>query len=245
MKKYVYFLAGITLIVVSVAFLASCSSTSSGGGGGAEISVLGEFSYPNIYVTDGDVDFSNYSEPINGNDVSDAIVTVSNETTGVSTVLAWRAGNPMQHGYYGGLQALAHGTGEKVSLRIETASGGTVTGDPTETSDSTISYTGPASGAYVHIPFTITWDFTAGTNPASHVWLQLYSVSTLNEGHQVVLPNTTTSLNITSAEVNSSGSYVINIEPVTSMTINGAKAGSVAYVKPAIGGAGSRSITVY
>ena len=62
------------------------------------LAVVGWFSYPTIYLTDGSSNFSNPNSPVTGTDKTNATVTVTNDTTGVSTTAAYVAASP--HGYY-------------------------------------------------------------------------------------------------------------------------------------------------
>ena len=191
--------------------------------------ILGFYSYPTIYITDGGSNFSNPYDPVTGTNITNATVTVSNETTGVSTTAAYVAASP--RGYYKPTANFSHNPGERVSLTVITTNE-TITGSPTVTPDPVYSSLSPTSGATATLPFTISWDVTQGTYEASHTWVWINDASGSSaeaKNYQEIVPISTKSLQITSAEVQA-GIYTIGVFGVNTMTISRAKSGSIVYV---------------
>jgi hypothetical protein len=224
-------LLGAALLFVGVMILASCSTTS--GGGGGTIYVLGAFSTPLVWLTDGGPNFDNPFNPVTGNDISNAAIVASNETTGAFSILTWitPAQSEAPNGHYESPSGLSHGTGESVSLRIVTADE-TITGGPTTTPDTSSYIVTPAPGITTSLPLTVTWEVVNQNSNATHCWFSIFGADANNEddGHQEVLPISTKSYTVTSAHITQTGNYDISVTPVNVMSFTGAKTGSVAYV---------------
>lgn len=213
MKKW---LLGSALLFVGVIFLVSCSTTGGGGGG---IFVIGSFSWPQFALfRDGSINFSNPVSSITGEAISGATVTVSNETTGASATLTYRG-----NGGYSVSNIFPHVAGESVSVNITTTDE-TITGGPTVTPDPIYSNLSPYM--FATLPFTASWEVTQGSFEATHT---RFIISSSTEGYQAVVPNSQTSIQITSAEV-SAGNYAIMAFGVNPMNLSGAASGSICYV---------------
>lgn len=240
MKKW---LLGLALLVVGGVLIVSCS-TSTGGGGTTY--VLGAFSTPVVWLTDGGPNFDDPFNPVTGNDISNAAIVASNETTGAFSILTWitPAQSEAPNGHYESPSGLLHGTGESVSLRIVTADE-TITGGPTTTPDTSSYVVTPAPGTTTGLPLTITWEVVNQNSNATHCWFSIFGEDTGNEddGHQQVLPISTKSYNVTSAHITQTGNYTISITPVNVMSFNNAKTGSVAYVGT-VGNTMDRSVMI-
>lgn len=222
-KGLLWFLAALIIIPI-VAIISGCSSSGGGGGGGGPM-IGAFFSFPYVYVLKtGTNQFSNYLQPFTGEAITDATIIVSNETTGYYTNCVYNA----FHQYYNASSELFHGTGESVTVRVK-SSAGNVTGGPAVTPNSYSFIASPLGGDTVSVPFTISWQVSAESSPASHVWLKVYTFGT-PEGYQIVLPIATTSYQITSAMIAGKGSYYISVYPVNAMSFTGAADGSVGYV---------------
>lgn len=230
MKRIKDIILVFTLISIAGFFLISCGMTHVSSGYG----VYGENSYPSYFITDGDVDYSNPFNPMTGTDVTDATVVVSNETTGVSTTLAWvPASGNMKRGSYGGYQQeLLHDAGERISVRIE-AGDDIVTGGPTVTPNSNVTLVAPAHNSFVTLPTTISWTVTSGTYPATHAFVTVQAIDG-SVGYLTVVPISQTSFQLTSEHISTPGTYWVTVWPINRMDLTGAKEGSVSYVKSTI-----------
>jgi hypothetical protein len=221
------------LALVSIAgfLLISCCARTVQGPIGFRLSVYSEFSFPSIFLTDGDVDYSNPFNPMTGTDVTGATVVVSNETTGVSTTLTWvPASGNMQRGSYGGYQQeLPHDAGESVSLRIE-AGEDVVTGGPTITPNSSAALVTPAHNSFVTLPTTISWTIITNTFPATHAFVTVQAQDG-SVGYLTVVPINQTSFELTSEHISAPGIYWVTVWPINQMNLTDAKNGSVGYVK--------------
>lgn len=199
--------------------------------------VMGFFSYPSIYLSDGTSNISDPNNPITGTPVTNATVVVSNETTGVSKTAVWNS----SLSYYRPEEELIHTAGQQVSLSIQTTNE-TVTGDPAITPDPTYTSLSPSSSATVSLPFTISWEATQGTYEATYskVWIVNNSSTNAASNHQEIVPIAQESIEITSSDITASGTYTIGVSGVNLMTLNDAKSGSVVYV-----GGGTAAYSTY
>ena len=246
MKKANWFILFLVLASLGALIAVGCGVTAKSAETGEPTSLpfmAGFFSYPMIYLISGEVDISNFFFYATGEAVTSATVIVSNETTGVSTALAYSASH-LAYNLPTGVYDFPHGTGESVSLRIQTADGKTISGSPTATPNSSYRVITPASGASVALPFDVTWEVTAGTSPATHSWLYVYQWGATPEGYQVFLPASQTSYQITSSHISGTGNYSVMVWPVNAMTVTGARSGSVAYVGSVATSTG-RSISIH
>lgn len=217
---------GLLAVMMLAAFtILGCTTTGGGGTPLARFSVVTYFSYPTIYlVANGSVDLTNYWVPVTGEVIKDAVVTVKNETTGLSTVAVWVE----PHQAYNTTAEFPHVSGESVSLRIE-ASGEVLTGGPTVTPNSYVFVTSPLSGATVSVPFTVEWLVSAESYPASHVVLTVYTYTT-SEALVTMVPLSTTSYTVTAADISGTGSYYVQVFPVNQMAISNATSDSIGFV---------------
>lgn len=221
----VFGLLAVALLMVGV-IAAGCSTTSSSGGG---IGVLGYFSYPNFTVMK-NMSVNHHAigggneDVATGEVVTDATVTVKNDTTGVSTVAAYNA----IHGSY--MTQLDHSTGESVSVTI-VADGTTITGASTATPNSSYTISSPTSGATASLPVTVTWQ-VSGSQAATHTMVNfgVYQSQTTWESYWEVVPISQTSYTIDSSKMGMAGQCYVYIYGVSSMGLSNAASGSMAYV---------------
>jgi len=209
--------------------------------GSSQLSVFSMFSQPMIQVIkDGVNQFSNtlyYGQAFTGEAVTTAEVTVSNETTGVSTTCAY-----VGSGVYYSASQLNHGTGESVSTTVKLGST-TMKGGPTVTPNSSVAITSPASSA-VTMPFTVTWTPTAGSSPAGHVWFAVYRYGTATpEIYQTLVPFSQTSFTVTSSMISGKGTAIISAYPVNKMSFTGAADNSFGVVGSTSNGS-SATVTI-
>jgi hypothetical protein len=230
MKRIKDLVLVIALVSVAGFLLVSCAMTHVSS---SRYGVYGENSFPSYFVTDGEVDYSNPFNPMTGTDVTNATVVVSNETTGVSTTLTWvPASGNMQRGSYGGYQQeLPHDAGESVSVRIE-AGEDVITGGPTVTPNSTVTLTAPGNNMtyYSNIPISVEWTVALGTYPATHCFVTIQAIDG-SIGYLTVVPLDQLSYALAPEHFSTLGTYWVTVWPINVMELNGAKEGSVAYVK--------------
>jgi|GEM_PF-3982910 len=217
----------IGLVLVSLASFVIVSCGGSTGGGGSNISVLGVTSgSPYVWVMEnGSINFANIATPISGTAITDATVTLTNETQGTSLNLPHSTIPGRYASTAGGAFSAA---GDKLALEIETTDA-TITGSPTEVPNPSYTNGSPAFGATR--PFTLSWEVGyqgSTTHEATHTYILI--VNSSGQGYQRVIPISQTSVTITSAEVATAGSYWLSITGVNSMPLTGAKDGSVVYV---------------
>lgn len=218
-----FWLASLMLLLLVMTVMSGCTTSSTPGPVTMLDHVAAFFSWPYVIILkNATAQPNNYWIPISGEAVTNAVVTVANSTTGVSTTCAYNATSQA----YIALSALNHVTGESVTLNI-THDGQTITGGPTTTPDTSASISSPASNATVSRPFDISWTVNSGASAATHVWITLHNSM---EGYQVFLPITTTTYQITSAMIPTAGNYVLNVYPVNMMTLTGAASGSFCVV---------------
>jgi len=225
MKKLALYLALLAFVCLStVALIAGCEVVVAPQG--EVYIIIGWFSFPVIYITDGSANFSNPWNPVTGTSVTNATVIVSNETTGVTREAVYSAAN----GYYTPAQELLHSAGQSVSLSIKTTSE-TVTGSATTTPDPVYANLSPASNATATLPFTVSWEVTQGTYEATHSWLSVRGTTTAEtNNYQVVVPRSQKSVTLTSSQIAAGSNYYISVFGVNVMSLSGAKSGSVVYV---------------
>ncbi len=224
MKKVVLFVSLFCILALGF-FQINCTTSSDG-----EYLILWYFSHPYVFVTDGAANFSNPNDPVTGTDITGATVTLTNDTTGVSSSTAYTTGTVRNS--YQNADGFSHSAGESVSISV-------VKGSKSYPSSSTvtpISYHSslvPIESATVTLPFNITWTVTQGAYPCTHTWVQItdYNGATdATKNYQVVVPVSEKSLQITSSNI-VAGTYSILVWGVNPMTMSGgAKAGSVGYV---------------
>lgn len=241
MRTFKVILAGTVLVLLGVFLVPTgCEivRTSSG-----EYIIVGFFSFPTVYVTkDGSANFKSASDPVTGTDIKDAVVTVTNTTTGVSTTAAYTAPTaPATRGFYISRANLAHTTGQSVSLRVE-ADGKIITGSATKTPSQSYTSVSPSSGAVTR-PFPISWTVTSTTEAATHTWVTVHHASDPPKSYQVVVPISQTSIQITAQDIGP-GSYTVGVYGINSMSLTGAKDGSIVYVGSEAAGQSSGTITV-
>ena len=226
MKKLALYLALLAFVCLStVALIAGCEVVVAPQG--EVYIIIGWFSFPVIYITDGSANFSNPWNPVTGTSVTNATVIVSNETTGVTREAVYSAAN----GYYTPAQELLHSAGQSVSLSIRTTSE-SITGSATVTPDPAFSSLSQASNSTVTLPFTVSWEVSQGTYEASRAWLSITSLTTTAEtsNYQVVVPISQKSVTLTSSQIAAGSNYYIRVFGVNVMSLGGAKSGSVVYV---------------
>jgi hypothetical protein len=225
----------IGLIFVSLVSLVIVSCGTGGNGGTtSNITLLGLLSSYNIIAVfrNATVNFSDVENAIGGDAVTDATVTASNESSG-GTSASLLGGTS---GVYTKAGAIAS-QGQDISLKVVSDSD-TVTGAPTQVPNPfynvSFFFAGPS-------PLTITWEVQYNqpvTYEASHTWV---TISNSTEGYQVVVPITTTSIDLSSAEV-TPGMYSLVLQGVNPMDLNGAHSNSRVYVGG--GGTGISSVTL-
>jgi hypothetical protein len=216
-------------IVVFAAISSACAPVPSGGRNG----VHGEFSMPAVFLTDGEVDYSDPFDPLTGEDVTDATVTAINDTTGTEVVLPWvEATGNFARGSYGGYQYdFPHWPGEEVSIRIELPEG-SITGGPTVTPDSTVTLTNPTQLGTVNLPFDVTWTVSPNAYEASHVFVFMNSDLT-GEAYMDVVPLNQGSYTITADMApEPTGGHRVTVWPTNVMNLGGdAVEAAAIYVK--------------
>ena len=222
-------------VVVSLGSLFLISCGTGGDGGGSPYSVLGVMSTDTTglglraiwIVKNGKVDFSNYDQPITGESwVTDATVTISNETLGTSEVVPFTT-------YYGAGYFVSPTfpiiEGNRISVRIEIDSD-TITGDSTLVPNPIYYNLGPAVAT---LPFTASWEVIhpIPSYEASQTAFDIVGQTT-DEGHAVIIPISQTSIQLTSALL-SPGQYEMGVMGGNPMNLHGAASGSIIY---AVGG---------
>jgi hypothetical protein len=124
-----------------------------------------------------------------------------------------------------------------------TAKSQTITGNKTTTPNQGFANLSPSSGAVTR-PFTISWTVPSATQPASHAWVFVSHNSDNKKSYQVVVPISQTSVQITSDHIDA-GSYFVGVYGVNSMSLDGARDGSISYVGSTdTGAATGQAITV-
>ncbi len=115
MKKRILVSFGLLSVIVTIiAAILGCGAINPTGGGG--ISLLGAYSSPFFQIyKNGSINFSNFLNPATGEVISDAVITVTNATTGVSTTCVYSGGSF----YY--VNNFNHVTGESVSFSLTSA----------------------------------------------------------------------------------------------------------------------------
>lgn len=213
----------VKLFSLCALFAVSCTSAG----------VHGEYSMPAVFVTDGEVDYTNPYDPVSGENIKDASVTAINETTGQEVDLEWTgASGNMQRGSYGGYQQdFPHAPGDEVSIEIG-LDRDDITGGPTVTPDSTVTLTAPAHESAVSLPFDITWDVTDGMFLATDCFVFINS-DTTGEAYMDVVPLSDGSYTITESLAPSTGPHHITVWPTNIMGLDGKRVagGSAVYVK--------------
>lgn len=58
--------------------------------GGPRYAAFVQFSFPQLYLTNGGLNFSNFWDPVTGEDVTDATVTARNTTTSASVNMTYK-----------------------------------------------------------------------------------------------------------------------------------------------------------
>lgn len=237
MKKFhIYQIVFVIAVMGTVLFLTSCATVAGGGGRG----VFAQFSFPFVYITDGELNFSDSLNPITGSDVKDATVTARNVTTDTSMILSYTSATP--RGFYTSSSNFSHNPGEQVSLDIQ-IDDETITGSPTITPDAVYSNLSPVSSSTVSLPFTISWNGAQQTFDASHTWVILFDSTDNTNNFQVVVPFSQTSVDIDSSMIDP-GSFSIQVFGVNEMTFTGAHSSSVGYIDGGGIGVSSFAVTV-
>lgn len=189
--------------------------------------VDGHYSWPVIYLTDGGSNFSNPNNPVTGNPITNATVTVSNETTGISRVASYDATARS----YTVSSELPHAAGQKVSLTIKTTNEA-ILGSATATPNPTYSNLNIVNNSTVSRPFTVSWEVTQGTSEATHTWVIIYGSTTSEaKNYQEVIPISQKSVEINASKIKTGGNnFQVVVFGINSMQLKGAKSGSAVYV---------------
>jgi hypothetical protein len=230
MKKIRNLVLFAVMVSLGSLFLISCGT--GGDGGGSPYSVLGIMTTDTTsiglraiwIVKNGKIDFSNYDQPITGESwVTDATVTISNETLGTSEVV------PFDYGGYFVSPTFPIIEGNRISVRIEIDSD-TITGDSTLVPNPIYYNLGPAVAT---LPFTASWEvaYLPPSYEASQTAFEIMGQTT-DEGCAVIIPISQTSIQLTSALL-SPGQYEMMVMGGNPMNLSGAASGSIIY---AVGG---------
>ena len=195
--------------------------------GGPRYAAFVQFSFPQLYLTNGGLNFSNFWDPVTGEDVTDATVTERNTTTSASVNMTYKT-DPLR-GYYLADSNLSHNSGESVALDIVVGDD-TLSLSPTVTPDTDIDNNlSPATSATVSRPFMVSWTTTMNSFNASHVWVYVWDPFDADNSYQELVPIGTTSLTIDSSMLQP-GNYIISVGAVNRGTIEGASSDSFAIV---------------
>ncbi|NOY08993.1 MAG: hypothetical protein GXP33_09140 [Spirochaetes bacterium] len=235
-KKSIYkrvILCGILVIPVIITIsLAGCPEviTPSPLSAGPTLGGVGFHSWPNYFIyKDAVLDYTNIANPVKeGTEVTDAVVTVKNDDTGISATLAYTPPGESFYlvGSYTVTEDFPHTAGQHISATI-TAGEDTFTGKSTETPDATTAITSPSNNESISQPFDITWTTTQGTTalPVKGILyitnltddIYQWPVVTLNDGSYTVsgLP---------------AGNYTLKVVPVNVMNFTNADGDTVDFV---------------
>ena len=188
---------------------------------------------PAVFIADGEVDYANPYDPLDGEDITDAVVTVTNEDTGEDLVLDWYddPSGSMERGSYGNYQQdFPHAAGESISMTIE-VSGQTITGGPTETPDSWVEITSPTHGSTVSYPIEVEWTVTEGDHPATHTFVFI-NADDNSMAFMDVVPLDDGSYTIEDTDIDTTGPHHVTVWPTNVMAFDGRVAdGSANHVK--------------
>lgn len=208
--------------------------------------IFGTFSQPRFYIVkNGSSNVSNFSDPINGADITNATIIVRNVTTGVNKEAKYNApSGTLKHGFYTISDDLIHEEGQEVAF-VATIEGKTITGKPTATPFQAYSDISPVSSSTVARPFKIRWKVINGNHDAKYSRVIIWDLNDTSyiKRYQVFVPITTTTVEITSKEIDYE-KISIQIIGVNSMEVTNAASGSVVYVGNNLGGTSSADITV-
>lgn len=208
--------------------------------------LFGTFSQPRFYIVkNGSSNISNFSDPVNGTDITNATVIVRNVTTGVSKEAKYNApSGTLKHGFYTISDDLEHEEGQEVAF-VATIEGKTIAGKPTATPFQAYSDLSPASSSTVTRPFKISWKVINGDNDAKYSRVIIWDLkdTTNIRRYQAFVPMATTTVEITSKEIDYEN-ITIQVMGVNSMEVTNAASGSTVYVGNNLGGTFSSNITV-